>query len=380
MPDASPIRWHLAHTTWFFETFILKQIPGYQPYRVEFEQLFNSYYNAIGKPFSRADRGLITRPGTVEIYEYRQAIDDLLIRELETPDFRDRFLPLVILGLNHEQQHQELMLTDLKHMLSCNPICPTYVDWAFDEVTENRSAQHASPAGIYELGADGQGFCFDNELPRHKAYAQAFSVDEQLVTCAQYLEFMQDGGYERPEFWLSQGWQAVQDQSWDAPMYWVQKDGDWKMFTLSGLVAINPEWPVTHVSYFEADAFARWSGKRLPTELEWEVSCGKQLTSEPSNNLFADELFEKELCVHPTRAGAGLLGSVWEWTSSSYEAYPGFQPAAGAVGEYNGKFMCNQYVLRGGSVATPRSHIRPTYRNFFPAETRWQFSGIRLAE
>jgi len=281
--------------------------------------------------------------------------------------------------LNHEQQHQELMLTDIKHVLSCNPTLPVYQPGHLATVQRLDQDWFEFEEGLYEIGANG-GFAFDNELPRHRTWLEPFGLASSPVTCGQYIEFIEAGGYQRPDPWLSLGWSTVQQQQWDAPLYWVRQGSEWMIFTLAGLVPVGLDWPVCHVSYFEADAFARWAGYRLPTEFEWEVASGRA-----SGNQFADQLWDEQQAIHPTaeKGPAGsiqqMLGSVWEWTSSSYAPYPGYAPPAGALGEYNGKFMCNQYVLRGGSVATSRDHIRTSYRNFFPPEARWQFSGFRLA-
>lgn len=388
MEDASPVRWHLAHTTWFFETFILKQTSGYREYHPDFEYLFNSYYNAVGEQFPRPHRGVISRPGLQGIREYRQHVDDALLQMLESDEFCSQWAETISIGIHHEQQHQELLLTDFKHALSCNPTLPVYEDAPFNPATDKSNNWVKLDAGVYEIGHFGNEFGFDNEFPRHSVYLADAQISQDLVTCGEYIEFIGDGGYERSEHWLSAGWSTVQKENWNAPLYWVKKNGQWMQFTLAGLVPVNPLWPICHVSYFEADAFARWRGDRLPTEFEWEVACGKFTkgqNSEPSlesdsKGRFADRLVDAELALHPTEASCLFLGSVWQWTSSSYEAYPGFQAASGALGEYNGKFMCNQYVLRGGSIATSQTHIRSTYRNFFPSHTRWQFAGIRLAK
>ncbi len=389
MDDASPIRWHLAHTTWFFETFILRSQADYQEFNPHFGFLFNSYYHSIGKQYPRSRRGLISRPGLSQVREYRQHVDQEILTRLQSEDFAIAAEPLLRVGIHHEQQHQELMLTDLKHMLSCNPMWPVYRDDPFDACNATASTTPTSDEwieiaeGVYPIGHDGNGFAFDNESPRHPTYLPNASLSSVLVTNGEYLEFMQAGGYERPEHWLSMGWATTQQQHWDSPLYWLRHNGEWHQFTLAGLVPVELAWPVTHLSYFEADAFARWKGRRLPTEFEWEAACD-QVASTATTPLdqepFADVLFEQDKCIHPTRSPDGLMGTVWQWTSSSYAGYPGYRPAAGAVGEYNGKFMCNQSVLRGGSVATSSTHIRSTYRNFFPPEARWQFSGIRLAK
>ncbi|MGB7346720.1 MAG: ergothioneine biosynthesis protein EgtB [Pirellulaceae bacterium] len=382
MEDASPVRWHLAHTTWFFETFVLKRDPLYQPFDEHFAYLFNSYYNAIGEQFPRPHRGTISRPGLRSIREYRSYVDRELIKRLQSPKFEQEFGEIIAVGLNHEQQHQELILTDIKHALSANPILPVYEDLPIAAAKKLDNKPHTQSldfaAGQYEIGHQSPGFCFDNELPCHTVFLPEFSVASELVTCGQFINFIEDDGYKRPELWLSLGWNTVAAKDWNAPLYWIRNDDQWMQFTLAGLVPVNPDWPVCHVSYFEADAYARWAGKRLPTEFEWEVACQRSLSTNDIGQ-FADKLFADALAIHPTLASNGLAGSVWQWTSSSYQAYPGYRPLPGAIGEYNSKFMCNQYVLRGGSVATSSTHFRATYRNFFPAQTRWQFSGFRLA-
>ncbi|MEZ6134595.1 MAG: ergothioneine biosynthesis protein EgtB [Pirellulaceae bacterium] len=379
MEDASPTRWHLAHTTWFFEEFVLKRDPSYREFNQQFAYLFNSYYNAVGKQFPRPQRGMISRPNLAGIREYRQYVDQELVDRLESPEFLRQHQATVELGLHHEQQHQELILTDIKHALAANPLWPVYAAAPFAPGEPLDDSFMEFCEGQYQIGHDSETFCYDNERPCHTVFLPAYAIARGLVTCRQFIEFIDDRGYERPELWLSLGWNAVQEYGWKAPLYWIQRAGQWMQFTLAGLTEINPDWPVCHVSYFEADAFARWANKRLPTESEWEVACQATGCQGVEGGQFADWLLGDGRAVHPTSACAGFGGAVWQWTSSSYQAYPGYRPPEGAIGEYNGKFMCNQYVLRGGSVATSSSHIRPTYRNFFPAEARWQFSGIRLA-
>jgi ergothioneine biosynthesis protein EgtB len=383
MPDVSPTRWHLAHTTWFFETFVLKRQAEYQCFNDKYEFLFNSYYNTVGEQFPRPRRGLLSRPTVAEVLEYREYVDRHMA-ELLGDDVEGNVLSVVRLGLNHEQQHQELMLTDIKHVLSCNPLFPTYQENPLLSVAT--AAEDCDGVrfdeGIYEIGFDGDGFAFDNEGPRHRAFLSSFSMHPNLVTSGDYLRFVEDGGYKRPELWLSLGWHQVNEEGWEAPLYWHAIDGCWKHFSLGGLVDLDLSLPVCHVSYYEADAFSRWAGARLPTEAEWEVASSKAA----SEGNFAELLLDAHYAVHPTNRSLvdaelpQMMGDVWEWTSSPYVAYPGYQPAAGALGEYNGKFMCNQYVLRGGSCATPVGHARKTYRNFFPPEARWQFTGIRLCD
>ena len=380
MPDASPTRWHLAHTTWFFETFVLRTLPGYEPYDLQYEFLFNSYYNRVGHPFPRARRGLLSRPGLEEIRAYRRMVDERLLDLLDSGRMDADQARVVELGLQHEQQHQELILTDIKHALAQNPLFPVYRrgKWlASGAPSESRWTE--VPAGVYEIGHASDGFAFDNESPRHRVFLESHKLQDRLVTCGEYLQFVEAGGYAQPEHWLSLGWSTVQTQQWSAPLYWMQRDGQWHLFTLAGLKPLDLARPVCHLSYFEADAFARWSGYRLPTEAEWEVAAARS----PITGHFAETLLAKGVALHPEPDASASLpqwcGNVWQWTSSSYAPYPGYQPPDGALGEYNGKFMCNQYVLRGGSIATSQSHIRATYRNFFPPEARWQFTGLRLA-
>ena len=374
MPDASPAKWHLAHTTWFFETFILREhVSGYRPFDPRFKQLFNSYYKQLGSHPYRGSRGLMSRPTLDEVHAFRAHVDEAMLRHLELPN--DHTASLIELGLNHEQQHQELIVTDMKHALWSMPLRPGRVNQPH-AVSNSASPQWIDlQGGIYEIGFTGPGFAFDNEGPRHEVLLRPFQLASRLVTNGEYLEFMNDGGYRRPELWLSDGWDTICGQQWKSPLYWEEQDGIWFEFTFSGMRELDPSAPVCHVSYYEADAFAHWSKARLPREEEWEIAASKS----GSNGTFL-ESFK----LHPQIAsGAGLqqmFGDVWEWTSSPYVGYPGFEPAAGLIGEYNGKFMCNQYVLRGGSCATPESHIRASYRNFFPAHGRWQFMGIRLAK
>ena len=390
MTDASPIRWHLAHTTWFFETFILKEFPDYKVFDANFEYLFNSYYNAVGEQYPRPKRGLLSRPRQEVILRFREAVDHAIVQRLDRGDLSEQQLSQIELGLHHEQQHQELMVTDLKHLLFCNALYPDYRPGRFDEVDTVLREWRGYEGGIYETGNAGDAFCFDNELPRHQFLSRDFEISTSLVTCGDYLKFIDDGGYQNPQHWLSLGWHAVSENQWQSPMYWKFEGDRWNVFTLGGWIPINENWPVCHVSFFEAEAFARWSGCRLPTESEWELGCESEsektteaidpVTATEETACFLDSALSQEKYIQPTRSSRGMQGTVWEWTQSSYQPYPGFKPAPGAVGEYNGKFMCNQQVLRGGSIATPAQHIRPTYRNFFPPETRWQFSGIRLAK
>jgi ergothioneine biosynthesis protein EgtB len=381
MPDASPTRWHLAHTTWFFETFVLARWEiDYRPVNACYQSLFNSYYNSVGEPFPRAWRGLLTRPTVAEVFEYRHSVDQRMTRLLNSlgDDDSQEAARVVELGINHEQQHQELMLTDIKHVFSRNPLWPAYrqLPTCLPATSAVSSSWSRHDGGVVEIGHAGRSFAFDNERPRHRIFLQPFEIHNRLVTTGEFLEFVNGGGYRRPDLWLSVGWSTARDQQWVAPLYWVERDGKWHEFSLGGLRPLNPDEPVCHVSYFEADAFARWSGARLPTEAEWEhAATGIDLQG---------SFLESER-YHPGRVNsagvaiAQMYGEVWQWTASPYTPYPGYVAPTGALGEYNGKFMCNQYVLRGGSCVTPANHVRATYRNFFPPETRWQFAGIRLA-
>jgi ergothioneine biosynthesis protein EgtB len=380
MPDASPIKWHRAHSTWFFETFVLRpHYRGYRPLVDRYVYLFNSYYNAVGRQYARPQRGLVTRPTVADVTAYRVYVDrhvEALLRG-DAPLQGDLKPEVMELGLNHEEQHQELMVTDLKHLWWHNPLYPVYRPAPADR----RAGGSADfrwigfEEGVYEIGHGGSGFAFDNESPRHRVFLEAFELADRPVTAGEYLGFMEAGGYERPEHWLSDGWAAVNSLGWQAPLYWAREDDGWWQYTLSGYRRVAPDEPVTHLSYFEADAYARWAGARLPTEAEWEVA---------EDGLPVAGNFLDDGAFHPVPAarGSGLrqvFGDVWEWTQSAYAAYPGYHPVPGALGEYNAKFMSGQMVLRGGSCATPAGHIRATYRNFFPPTARWQFSGIRLA-
>jgi ergothioneine biosynthesis protein EgtB len=379
--EASPAKWHLAHTTWFFETFILRELdPAYRPFHADFLWLFNSYYNSVSEQPEKKLRASFSRPALGAILDYRQHVDSALqqfLRQGVPEEIETR----LILGLHHEQQHQELLLTDIKHAFWTNPLRPAYLELPFESEAA-RATQlrwHGHAGGLAEIGHDGDGFCFDNEMPRHRVYLEPFALGSRLVSCAEYLAFMEDGGYDRPDLWLSEGWQTMQSQGWRAPLYW-QRDGssgEWSVFTLRGPRSLLElaNTPVCHVSYFEADAYAHWAGKRLPTEAEWEVAASEVKVG---GNLLEDGVLHTT-AVKESESPQQLFGDVWEWTASAYLGYPGFHALPGALGEYNGKFMSNQMVLRGGSCATPRSHIRASYRNFFSPATRWQFSGIRLA-
>ena len=379
MPDASPAKWHLAHTTWFFETFLLTEhLPGYKAFHPAFRNLFNSYYNAVGDRPLRALRHTLSRPGLDEVRDYRRHVDEAMTRLL-SQELSPAALDLVALGLNHEQQHQELILTDVKYGLALNPLRPAYRNSDNGGPKSQRTAptmrwQRVSE-GVYPIGFEDDGFAFDNENPRHNVYLAPYRLASRLVTNGEYMEFMRDNAYGNAALWLSDGWDCVRANQWSAPLYWEMRDGEWWHYTLNGMRPVHAEEPVCHVSYYEADAFARLAGARLATEFEWEVAS--QSCSVTGN------FMDREV-LHPQAAWEAesltqMFGDVWEWTASGYLPYPGFRPAAGAVGEYNGKFMCNQIVLRGGSCATPQSHIRRTYRNFFPPHARWQFMGIRMA-
>jgi ergothioneine biosynthesis protein EgtB len=360
MPDASPIKWHLAHTTWFFETFILEKFePNFQPFNPSFRTLFNSYYNGISKQFPRSQRGLLTRPSLDEIFQYRQTVDQR-IHHASQHFLSPELEKLIELGIQHEQQHQELMLTDIKHLLSCNPLNPAMLtkDNAVISdtvcVDQQTLEWHFFESNLHEIGNQGENFCFDNEMPRHRQFVEEFQLASRLVNNREYVEFIEAGGYKNPALWLADGWNWLLEHQIQHPLYW-RRSQTWQEFTLHGLVELNPLQPVSHLSYFEASAYAAWVGARLPTEAEWEIAAQKN-----------SQLVQ-------------LVDHCWQWTSSSYSPYPGYVPAIGAIGEYNGKFMVNQYVLRGSSVFTPKNHSRITYRNFFPATARWQRTGIRLA-
>jgi ergothioneine biosynthesis protein EgtB len=387
MPDVSPTKWHLAHTTWFFETFILQRFdPDYRVFDAAFAYLFNSYYEAAGPRHPRPERGLLSRPTVDVVGAYRDHVSVAIARFIEQAAERvwQAAAPLVELGLHHEQQHQELILMDIKHIFSINPLLPSY------QAPQPQIAAPAVPqgwvdfaGGLVQIGHGGEGFAFDNETPRHKVWLEPFRLATRPVTCGEYLDFIEAGGYRRAEFWLSDGWATVRAAGWEAPLYWQRQDGVWWIFTLSGLRRLNPAEPVCHVSYFEADAYAKWAGHRLPTEAEWEFAA----EGIPVAGNFADR-GHFHPCTDPSgisEPGAAarprqMFGDVWEWTASPYIAYPRFRPAAGAIGEYNGKFMCSQMVLRGGGAVTPAGHVRATYRNFFPPSARWAFAGLRLAE
>jgi ergothioneine biosynthesis protein EgtB len=390
MPDVSPTKWHLAHTTWFFETFILKPFdPAYGAFDPAFAYLFNSYYEAAGPRHPRPQRGLLSRPSVATVSAYRDHVTSALQRLIDraSEEVWREAATLIELGCHHEQQHQELILMDIKHVFSTNPLLPAYQQPQPPQ--QPHALTNAKPergwaeyeGGVVEIGHAGCGFAFDNEGPRHKVWLDPFRLATHPVTCADFLDFIADGGYRRAEFWLSEGWTTLNEQSWQAPLYWRSAESEWRIFTLSGEKRLDPDEPVSHVSFYEADAFARWAGKRLPTEAEWEVAAADNIPL--YGNLADHGLYHPR--AEPARldGASGLrqmIGDVWEWTASPYVAYPRFRPVAGAIGEYNGKFMSNQMVLRGGAAVTPRDHMRVTYRNFFPPAARWAFSGLRLAE
>lgn len=377
MPDASPTKWHLAHTSWFFETFILEKYEaGFAPFLPAFRVMFNSYYNGIGEKHPRAQRGMLTRPALHEIMLYRRQVNARMEQMFARHGDDSAFCALTELGLNHEQQHQELILTDIKHLLSLNPLRPVYHERDETQSTGGAPIQWlAYPGGLTEIGHTGAGFHFDNETPRHKHYLQPYRLASRLVTNAEYLDFIADGGYRDPRLWLSEGWDWLQTQQIAHPLYWQHGEQGWKEFTLCGMRALDPAAPAVHLCFFEADAYARWAGARLPGEAEWEHAAGTLDATPPVQQ-------DDWLRPPPVHAGDGLqqmFGTAWQWTQSSYASYPGYVWPEGAVGEYNGKFMVNQYVLRGSSCLTPAGHSRTTYRNFFPAAARWQMTGIRLA-
>ena len=379
--NASPAKWHLAHTTWFFETFLLEKfLDDYSPVHPQYSYLFNSYYLQTGVPHCRARRGNISRPTVRQVFEYRESINCHVLDLIKNSTDKEfaQYAPVIEIGIHHEQQHQELLMTDLKYMFAQNPLNIVYREKVRPRKNHIPEINWVSfEEGVYKIGHDGDGFGYDNEFPRHKTYIHDFELADRLVTNAEFIEFIEAGAYQEVEWWLDEGFSTIRDEGWNAPLYWKKEDAEWFHYTLSGREKIDPNEPVTHISYFEAEAYARWKGCRLPTEQEWEVA---------SETVETEENFVDNDYLHPVALQENknelkqMFGDVWQWTQSSYAPYPGYKPLPGALGEYNGKFMCNQYVLRGGSCATSESHFRKTYRNFFHADERWQFTGIRLAK
>jgi len=387
--DVSPPKWHLAHTSWFFEAIVMEKfISDYQSYHPKYYYLFNSYYVSLGKRWGRPNRGQLSRPTVQEIYEYRAAVNDRMLDLIETieEEYWQEFNDLVTLGLHHEQQHQELLVTDLKYILANNPLYPAYKTLELKNQVNNplKSEFIEIEAGVYEIGYRSKDFCYDNEQPVHQQFVKNFKLQNRLVTNEEYLGFIEDGGYEKFQYWLSEGLDVVRKNNWNAPLYWHKIENEWYEMTLTGLKKINLQAPVCHVSYYEAEAFASWAGKRLPTEAEWEVAANLTNQKPSDGNFWEDRNYHPvpvdQLNSNQQKQLFQTLGDVWEWTNSNYLSYPGYKQAEGALGEYNAKFMVNQMVLRGGSCATPRDHIRTTYRNFFHPDKRWQFIGFRLVE
>ena len=388
MPDVSPAKWHLAHTTWFFETFVLARVErDFRPHRPGWDFLFNSYYETVGPMHPRPRRGLLTRPSLQEVLDYREAVTERVSRVLEAGDpcgaaegsGSEGWLDVVELGLQHEQQHQELLLMDIQHVLWCNPLRPAYRELPTRVPAATAAAGWTEfEGGLVDIGFGGEGFHFDNEAPRHRVHLSGFRLADRPVTCGEYRAFLEDGGYDHSAWWMSDGWEEREQRGWEAPLYWERRDDAWWRFTLAGMRPVDDGDPLCHVSWYEADAFARWAGKRLPREEEWEHAAADCAVS----GNFAEDGSLVPMPVPADEPGTpcGMFGHVWEWTASPYAGYPGYRPVAGALGEYNGKFMANQMVLRGGCCATPRSHVRPTYRNFYYPASRWQFSGLRLAQ
>jgi len=382
MPDVSPTKWHRAHVTWFFETFVLAELErGFTPFQDKYWFLFNSYYESVGPRYSRPNRGLITRPGAHDVGSYRANVDDRLrdvVHQLDDGTLQ-KMSDVIELGFHHEQQHQELLLMDIKHVLSVNPLQPVYAGQPSEHSGSDPLSWIDVEGGLVEIGSSGEGFRFDNEGPMHQVWLEPYRLADRLVTNGEWLEFMADSGYRRHELWLSDGWAKVNSEGWRAPFYWVELDGIWHEHTLHGTWPVNPGLPVSHVSFYEAEAYATWAGKRLPSEAEWEnavVAAGLRV----EGNLANAQTFHPKVAGPPTGQLRQAFGDCWEWTSSAYHPYPGFRPPVGAIGEYNGKFMSNQMVLRGGSALTPKDHTRATYRNFFPHSARWALSGVRLAD
>ncbi len=385
MEDVSPPKWHLGHTNWFFETFVLQKFkPNYKVYNNTFNFIFNSYYETIGHRVQRGKRGMLSRPTVKEVYEYRRHINDQVIELIETANdkVQTQIANIVELGLNHEQQHQELLLTDIKNIFACNPLKPVYIksNPAPDLLNKEIKSEYVDfKGGVYEIGHRNNGFAFDNESPRHKIFIEDFKLQTRLTTNGEYLEFINDGGYLDHRLWLSDGWEKVHCENWTCPLYWKKEDNEWFNMTLFGMRKLVLSEPICHISYYEADAYSKWSKKRLLTELEWEVAASISLKEDISGNFLESRHFHPVPLQKSEKKLHQMFGDVWEWTNSSYLAYPGYKQPNGVFGEYNGKFMSNQMVLKGGSCVTPKDHIRTSYRNFLQPEKQWQFSGIRLA-
>ncbi|MFN6945835.1 MAG: ergothioneine biosynthesis protein EgtB [Cytophagaceae bacterium] len=379
MMDASPTKWHLGHTTWFFESFVLKKYHrSYRPYNPDFDFLFNSYYDSLGTRLARDNRGILSRPPLKDVVEFREYVDEALLDLLDKNNLPQKARELIELGMQHEQQHQELLITDIKYVLGSNPLYPIYhsSEIHFEKPLPSALPEyHKIEEGIYEIGYQGNEFCYDNEKPVHKVYLNEFKIRTKLVTNGEYLDFIQDGGYEDFRHWLTEGWAMVNKDGLKAPLFWRLHNGEWHEYALSGLKKLNPDQPVAHISFYEANAYANWAGQRLLTEFEWEVACKTINPDRALSNFAENELYHP---VQASRNATQLLGDLWEWTYSAYHPYPGYKREKGALGEYNGKFMLNQMVLKGGSCASPAEHIRPSYRNFFHPDKRWQFTGIRL--
>lgn len=378
--DVSPPKWHLAHTTWFFENFILKSYLGdYRIFDKDYHFLFNSYYESEGDRWVRSERGALTRPRVSEIMAYRKYVDEHMKRFLSAEGLNDDIISILEIGINHEQQHQELLVYDIKHILGINPLFPVYTPFTGSQSQPNLDEKYLQvEEGVYNIGHEGNDFHFDNEKGAHRVFLHSYSVLDRLVTAGEFIEFIEAGGYVDHNHWLMEGFEWLKKEKIKAPFYWFKEDGVWKHYTLSGLEAVNPDEPITHINFYEADAFAKWKGKRLPTEFEWEVACQKYQAQIPETANFLDK---RNFRTMPRAANDyQFYGDVWEWTNSAYLPYPFYTKADGALGEYNGKFMVNQMVLRGGSFATMQNHIRPTYRNFFHSHLRWQFTGLRLAQ
>ena len=378
--DISPPKWHLGHTSWYFETFLLQKYkPGYKTFNELFNFIFNSYYETIGNRVKRSNRGALSRPTVKEIYEYRRYVDNHMLELLESPNIDFECVELIELGLNHEQQHQELLITDIKNIFASNPLKPIYNNLTLKQSTRIEPLKFIEiKGGVHEIGSSNIHFSFDNEKPKHKVLINDFKLHNRLITNNEYLEFINDGGYSDHRLWLSDGWDKICNENWNSPLYWEKLDDEWLIMTLSGQQKLNPFEPVCHVSFYEADAFSRWSKKRLPTEAEWEIAAQNQENKE--GNFLENNNFHPIPNLDSKTKLSQMFGDTWEWTASAYLPYPGYKQPEGVFGEYNGKFMSNQMVLRGGSCATPKNHIRETYRNFFQCDKRWQFSGIRLVE